>query len=253
MHFGLQIDITRAQANEPAIAELQQMHYRAGKPRALAGVWAAHVEGVLAGAMWVTYPVLNDSWRSMAWRDVPTVASRRAAWLNEHVRTIARVIVDPRFRACGVATALVRHYVRQPLTEKTEALAAMGAVSPFFVRAGMRELLIKHSRRDARLARELAACGMESWWLADMRRTERLLRASRRLQAAVVAWARASKATARHARTAQTSERVLVQLAMLAGASASAPVVVYVHETEQQTRSERQEGDRQWQRKAANL
>ena len=59
--------------------------------------------------------------------------------LNRQVRTISRVVIDPPWRGAGLAVRLVRFALKHPEPEVqlTEALAAMGRVSPFFERAGM--------------------------------------------------------------------------------------------------------------------
>lgn len=62
----------------------------------------------------------------------------RATLLNQEIRCISRVIVDPRWRGLGLAVRLVRHALSTATTRYTEALAVMGRVSPFFERAGMR-------------------------------------------------------------------------------------------------------------------
>ena len=61
----------------------------------------------------------------------------RSALLNEELRCISRVIVDPRWRGLGLAVRLVRHALSTASTRYTEALAVMGRISPFFENAGM--------------------------------------------------------------------------------------------------------------------
>lgn len=61
----------------------------------------------------------------------------RSALLNQELRCISRVIVDPRYRGLSLAVRLVRHALLTATTRYTEALAVMGRVSPFFERAGM--------------------------------------------------------------------------------------------------------------------
>ncbi|MEO0476338.1 MAG: GNAT family N-acetyltransferase [Planctomycetota bacterium] len=61
----------------------------------------------------------------------------RSQLLNEELRCISRVIVDPRCRGMGLAVRLVRHALATATTRYTEALAVMGRVSPFFTHAGM--------------------------------------------------------------------------------------------------------------------
>jgi GNAT superfamily N-acetyltransferase len=119
---------------------------------------AARVAGEPApvGVLLVSMPVLNGPWRRLAWPGVfdGVPRDRRAAVLNHPrlgVRCISRVIVEPRFRGLGVATRLVRAYLRRPMTVHTEALAAMGEVARFFERAGMSRLDVPPSARHARL------------------------------------------------------------------------------------------------------
>lgn len=61
----------------------------------------------------------------------------RSRLLNQELRCISRVIVDPRYRGLGLAVRLVRHALATATTHYTEAMAVMGRISPFFERAGM--------------------------------------------------------------------------------------------------------------------
>jgi len=103
-------------------------------------------------------PTLNAHWRNRAWPghfDTPD-KSLNAHRLNEQIRTISRVIVDPHSRGLGVATKLVRAYLEHPLTIGTEASAAMGSICPFFQRAGMTPYEIFPDQTDTRLLDALA-------------------------------------------------------------------------------------------------
>ena len=92
----------------------------------------------------------------------------RARLLNAEVRTISRVVVDPRWRGLGLAVRLVRHALDTATTPVTEALAAMGRVSPFFERAGMVAYHRPHHPRDARLIDALASAGFSPTQLARL-------------------------------------------------------------------------------------
>ncbi len=84
-------------------------------------VLRALVEQQLAGVLVVSMPTLNGRWRHAAWPDVDWAAGGRTAAarrLNLRVRTISRVIVEPRCRGMGVATKLVRSYLAGPLTAR---------------------------------------------------------------------------------------------------------------------------------------
>jgi GNAT superfamily N-acetyltransferase len=91
-------------------------------------------------------------------------AGERARLLNAEVRCISRVVVDPRWRGMGLAVRLVRHALATRTTPVTEALAAMGHVSPFFERAGMSAYRRPLHPWDARLAAALEAAGIPLQW-----------------------------------------------------------------------------------------
>lgn len=80
----------------------------------------------------------------------------RAALLNDELRCISRVIVDPRYRGLGLAVRLVRRALGTATTRYTEAIAVMGRVSPFFRRAGMAEYKRPPLEASQRLAAALA-------------------------------------------------------------------------------------------------
>jgi len=110
---------------------------------------------------------------------------QRAKLLNEEVRCISRVIVDPRFRGFGMAGVLVAHALSSPQTPYTEALAAMGRVSPFFKRAGMTPYHRPPHAHDARLIAALKVIGDPPVLIAQ---TERLLRRIEKLPKTPRAW-----------------------------------------------------------------
>lgn len=143
-------------------AFVAHLHYRSGPPATIVRVMRAMrrvprfihpSREILAGVLVVSMPTLNGGWRDRAWPGVfPKHDKRRNAHLlNEHIRTISRVIVEPRSRGLGVATQLVRAYLDNPLTQGTEASAAMGKVCPFFDRAGMTPYVLEPDIVDTRL------------------------------------------------------------------------------------------------------
>lgn len=156
-------------------------HHRAGDPACVTERIAAvdpetnETRGVLLIAM----PTLNARWRSIAFDGRFDFYDKRdaARAVNRDLRRIARVVVDPRFRGLGIAAALVRAYLDAPQSCCTEALAAMGAFSGFFERAGMRATALPPAPADARLLDALAHAGVERWRLATP--TSALVRARR--------------------------------------------------------------------------
>jgi len=142
-------------------AHLAHHHYKAGPPATIARtpegtpcIYAARdPDDRLAGVLVVSMPTLNSSWRKLAWPGVYNTGDKRrdALEINRSLRCLSRVIVDPRFRGLGVARRLVQHYLRHALTQRTEAIAAMGHICPFFEAAGMTAYSLPPSLRDARL------------------------------------------------------------------------------------------------------
>lgn len=112
----------------------------------------------LAGVLVVSAPTLNASWRQQAWpgRYDRGAKRERARRLNAELACISRVIVEPRSRGLGIAARLVRAYLADPITPATEAVAMMGALCPFFARAGMTEYHLPTPAHDARLRDALA-------------------------------------------------------------------------------------------------
>ncbi|MBX3363375.1 MAG: GNAT family N-acetyltransferase [Phycisphaeraceae bacterium] len=150
---------------------LAHLHYRAGPPGPVACVLRIddRARRTLAAVLVVTRPALRGRWRDLAWPGRYSGAPPRVILtrLNAEVRTIARVVVDPRYRGLGLAAWLVRAYLASPMTIRTEAVAAMGAHVPLFERAGMRRYLLPPARGEARLLDALAHVGADAAALAD--------------------------------------------------------------------------------------
>jgi GNAT superfamily N-acetyltransferase len=203
---------------------LAPFHYRSGRPATRVRILRAKAGPQLVGVLVVSMPTLNAGWRRSAWGDRyssrPSAALARR--LNREVRTISRVIVDPRWRGLGVASQLVRSYLRRPLSTRTEAIAVMGAYSPFFERAGMRRVSVPQAARDRTLARRLRQAGVRP--LALLRERERAEALARRdVREAILKWARAHATYRRAARTAPIGD-----LAIKAASALIAAPVAFV-------------------------
>lgn len=149
---------------------LAAWHYRAGRPAVVSRVLRAVDErGTPLGVLVVSMPVLNATWRAEAWPGWLSGLSKRdaAAQLVAKVRTIARVVVRPCWRGRGVGSLLVRAYLAEPITQRTEALAAMGRLCPLFARCGMRQVTCPPGRAAARLLAALQHARVPPWRLAD--------------------------------------------------------------------------------------
>lgn len=163
--------------------KLAHWHYRALAPAVPVQTLRAVCErtGATVGVLVVAMPVLNGPWRSRAWPGWLDGLGKRAyaEEVNARLRTIARLVVAPPFRARGVGSGLVRAYLASPLTEKTEALAAMGVLCPVFERAGMRRVEFGAGRAAERVARSLRTAGVQPWMLADPRTRRQLAKNAR--------------------------------------------------------------------------
>ena len=194
-----------------------RFHYRAGRPATCETVLLACIDQEPAAILIVSRPVLNAVWRRAAWPGEYDTPSRtdNATRINRDIRTISRVVVDPRFRCRGLASRLVRAYLADPRTHRTEAVAAIGDVCPFFERAGMTRVPGVRSRRDQKLLDHIERMDeTPASLLCERQRT--------RLRPAILAWARDSRATRRI--------RDEARLARLAACALVVPPVAYTHD-----------------------
>ncbi len=128
---------------------LSRFHYLAGRPAAHKRVWTIRTPHRLgrddpsapevAAVLVVSPPVLQCRGRNVATSGRYSGRPRPAAVarLNAELECISRVVVHPSYRGEGLAVRLVRWALRTSPVWRVEALAAMGAVHPFFVKAGM--------------------------------------------------------------------------------------------------------------------
>lgn len=209
-------------------------HYRRGRPASACGVLRALVRSDagwrLAGVLVVTHPTLNGAWRELAWPGRYTNTTGRSARagarrLNRELRRISRVIVDPRDRGRGIARRLVRAYLDDPLTPATEAVAAMGRLSPFGRSAGMTEYEMPPRPADDRLADVLHARGVEPWMLLDAERAAGAI-ADPLVAAEIERWGRAVWSSVPKPMRADAGARTL---APLAAGRLCAPPMAYAH------------------------
>lgn len=155
---------------------LARFHYRGGMPRAVTSVgriviqrpavsgrfYSSRSERETIGVIVRAMPRISCRLRDIAigGRYEGFTLRERARLVNAEFRTIARVIVDPRFRGRGLAVALVSHVLAHNQTTYTEALAAMGALHPFFERAGMARYQRPPFAHEARLRAGLEELGV---------------------------------------------------------------------------------------------
>lgn len=171
---------------------LSCFHYLAGRPAAhkrvyviRSGRWRGCGGPAVAAVLVVSPPLSNVRGRNLATAGRYAGGDRSAAMglLNCEVECISRVIVHPILRGCGLAVRLVRRAIAAAQTPMVEALAAMGALHPFFEKAGMTAYPLVPDRHTARLLSAAEAVGLTAEDLATVGPVEKLL-ARKRTKAA---------------------------------------------------------------------
>ncbi len=91
----------------------------------------------------------------------------RLKLINKNIRTISRVIIEPRFRSLGLAVRLVRETMPIMDVPFVEALAVMGRANPFFKKAGLTRYDAPMSPSCVRLIEAFSAVGVDEQDLID--------------------------------------------------------------------------------------
>jgi hypothetical protein len=99
--------------------------------------------------------------------------SSRLKLIGKNIRTVSRVIIEPRFRSLGLAAAIVRETMPLMNVPFIEALAVMGRVNPFFEKAGMTRFDAPPSVGCVRFMEALGAVGIDEQDLIDPRLVQR--------------------------------------------------------------------------------
>jgi hypothetical protein len=156
--------------------QLARYHYREGRLGPYSNIFAVKAEkmpGVLrrqtVGAIVYAAPAMAVELRNVALGGILSNISQRdkLSFINNNIRNISRVVLEPRFRGLGLAARLVRetlHLVDIPIVE---ALAVMGHVNPFFEKAGMKAYVGKEPLRCVQLIEAFSAVGITKEILID--------------------------------------------------------------------------------------
>lgn len=123
----------------------------------------------LVGVIVYTMPTAGCSARDIATGGFFAGLSRadRLARLNRCVRRISRVIIEPRYRGCGLAQLLVKNTMPLLNVPFIEAMAAMGNFNPFFEKAGLSPYPQPVPQRNKLLLEALSLVGVEQSMLDD--------------------------------------------------------------------------------------
>ncbi len=156
---------------------LGHYHYRDNRPGPFAAIFALRPDPTLRGLFGlktvgvIVYAMPSPALelRNVATGGIFTGLDRamQLALLNENIRCISRVIIEPRFRCLGLASRLVRETMPKLDVPIVEALAVMGLVNPFFERAGMQPFTAPLPQRCAELIEAFSLVGIEQHHLID--------------------------------------------------------------------------------------
>jgi ABC-type lipoprotein export system ATPase subunit/GNAT superfamily N-acetyltransferase len=160
-------------------------HYMGGRPAAHKRIWKVSVPAALtcqgtpetAAVLVVSPPLSACRGRNLATDNRYAGPDRQSSvdLLNREMECISRVIVHPMFRGCGLAVRLVRHALATAATPWAEALAAMGAIHPFFENAGMAAYPLSGDPYSARWMGAVQAVGLRQQDVLAVEPIRRLL------------------------------------------------------------------------------
>ncbi len=157
--------------------QLAHYHYRDSKMTAYAAIFALRFGDETVGVIVYAMPSPGLELRNVATDNLFAGFDKRTqlALINNNIRRISRVIIEPRFRALGLASRLVRETMPRINVPIVEAMAVMGLVNPFFEKAGMKAYKAKMPARCVQLVEALNMVGVEKQELIDPQKVQRKL------------------------------------------------------------------------------
>jgi len=164
--------------------QLARYHYRESRLGPYSAIFAIKAEkmpGVLrrqtVGVIVYATPAAAVEMRNVALGGVLSNISQRdkLSFINNNIRNISRVVLEPRFRGLGLAVRLVRETLRLVNVPIIEALAVMGHVNPFFEKAGMKAYFAKEPLRCVQLIEAFSTIGITKEILIDPRMVQEKL------------------------------------------------------------------------------
>jgi hypothetical protein len=148
---------------------LARYHYRESRLGPCSNIFAIKAEkmpGVLrrqtVGVIVYATPAAAVEMRNAALGRMLSHLSQRdkLSFINNNIRNISRVVLEPRFRGLGLAARLVRETLSLVNVPIVEALAVMGHVNPFFEKVGMKVYVGKEPLRCVQLTEAFSAIGI---------------------------------------------------------------------------------------------
>ena len=154
---------------------LSHYHYREGHPGAAVAIFAlkgkfrAATKLETVGVIVYSMPTAGAQMRNIATGGIFAGLDRSTGLklINKNIRTINRVIIEPRFRLLGLAVRLVRETMSVMDAPFIEAMAVMGRANPFLEKAGMTRYDSPISASCVRLIEAFSAVGVDEQDLID--------------------------------------------------------------------------------------
>ncbi len=165
-----------AAADRAIYEELAAFHYRGSTLGPVTNIFAIIDEHPLrramaaaAGVIVYRPPVPNLAIRNAVTGGYFSGLDRASglSLLNEYVRCISRVIIDPRYRGLGLSSWLVAETMPKIGAAMIESMSVMGQFHPFFERAGMRAFTPVPDIKTERMAAALETVGIDENLWAD--------------------------------------------------------------------------------------
>lgn len=158
--------------NEGSLSDykvLSRFHYRDNRLGPFEKIFAAKLGAETAGVIVYSMPAPCLELRNVAIGNLFTGLDRRSliALVNKTIRTISRVVVEPRLRGLGLAVRLVRETMPLMNVPMMEVLAVMGHANPFFEKAGMKAYTAPLSVKCVQMKEALSLVGIEDELLID--------------------------------------------------------------------------------------
>jgi len=156
-------------------------HYKSHNLGIVDRIYLLCLDGSPIGVVVYAFPQMGCSLRNRVtggrYTGTAATASARKRLLNEEVRVVQRIVIEPRFRGLGLAAALLRSTIPLLGVRFVECLAVMGGFSRFLQKAGFVEVGRMELPREGRiLLGELRGCGLTDVELHDEKRLEEVLR-----------------------------------------------------------------------------
>jgi nucleoside diphosphate kinase len=159
--------------------KLARFHYRDSRPGAYTAIFVIKPDKGISkepvGVIVYTMPSAGAELRNVATGNAFAGFDNkmRLGLINKNIRCISRVIIEPRFRGLGLASRLVRETMPEMDVPIVEAMAVMGAVNPFFEKAGMKTYAAKMPVRCIQLVEAFSKVGIEEEELIDAEGVQR--------------------------------------------------------------------------------